>query len=110
MADRRLKVTRSSEFERKARGFFPPGGSPDGKPSFELFEKTVLKAVELAFSRMFDDLPLAKEGLGAIRAVSTQAVPHFPPLVVYGMLVTDATVDLMDIEVDEDFWDRLAAD
>lgn len=107
MADSRLKVTRSQEFERKARHFFPAGGSADGKPSYELFADTVLTGIEFSFSRTFDDLPVAEPGLDAIRAVSTQSSPLFPPLVAFGLRVAEDTVELIDIEVDETFWDRM---
>jgi hypothetical protein len=34
---------------------YPPGGSSDGRASFELFEERPLRAVEMLFERAFDD-------------------------------------------------------
>ena len=89
---------------------YPPGGSPDGRPSFELFERLILRGVELQFSLQFDDLPVALQEVPSIRHVMTHAVPYFPALVIYGILLTDGAVELLDLEVDEDYWDLIAND
>lgn len=40
----------------------------------------------------------------------THAVPYFPALVIYGVLLTDDAVALIDLEVDEEYWDLIAGD
>jgi hypothetical protein len=104
------EVRHSAVFLAKARSLFPPGGTAAGRASFELFERLVLRAVELQLSRQFDDLPVALPGVEAIRHVMTHAVPMFPPLVVYAMLLTDGTVETLDLEVDEEYWDLIGDD
>jgi len=103
-------VQHSAEFLAKARTLFPPGGSAEGRASFELFERLILRAAELQFSRQFDDLPLALGEVPAIRFVMTHAVPYFPALVIYGILLSDGIVETIDLEVDEEYWDLIGND
>jgi hypothetical protein len=104
------RVRRSTDFLAKARSLFPPGGSTEGRASFELFEQLILRAAELQFSRQFDDLPVAIAEVPGIRHVMTHAVPFFPALILYGILLEDGAVEIVDIEVDEDYWDLLGGD
>ena len=104
------QVRHSSQFLAKARSLFPPGGTETGRASFELFEELVLRAVELQLSRQFDDLPPALPGLEAIRHVMTHAVPFFPPLVVYAILLSDGTVETVDLDIDDEYWDLIDDD
>ena len=106
----RRKVVRSAAFLDGARRLFPPGGSASGRASFERFEELVLRGVELQFGHQFDDLPVAVPGVESIRHVMTQPVPLFPPLVVYGLLLTDGSIQLIHLEVDDDYWDLIAED
>jgi hypothetical protein len=106
----RREVRHSEQFLAKARSLFPPGGSATGRASFELFEQLVLRAAEYQFSRQFDDLPIALPEVPAIRHVMTHAVPFFPALVIYAMLLTDGTIETLDLDVDEDYWDQIADD
>lgn len=89
---------------------FPPGGTETGRASFELFEQLVLRAVEFQLSRQFDDLPAALPDVEAIRHVMTHAVPLFPALVIYAILLSDGTVETLDLDVDEDYWDLIEGD
>jgi hypothetical protein len=89
---------------------FPPGGSSSGRPSFELFERLILRAAELQFSLQFDDLPVAVTEVPTIRYVMTHAVPFFPALVLYAVLLVDDTVETLDLDVDEDYWDLIGDD
>jgi hypothetical protein len=89
---------------------FPPGGTETGRASFELFEQLVLRGVELQLSRQFDELPAAFPDVEAIRHVMTHAVPFFPALVIYAVLLSDGTVETLDLDVDEDYWDLLGDD
>ncbi len=66
-----------------------PGGSSDGRPSFEQFE----------------DQPEAVEGT-AIRFAVTHQLPVFPAMVMFGCLGTDDSVELLDVIVDEDYFSR----
>lgn len=82
-------------------------GSPDGRPSFELFAEGILRAVEELFSRDFEGQP---EAFAGIRFAMTHAVPVFPALVIYAALADDNTVELWSITVDEDYFDLLDDD
>ena len=81
-----------------------------GQAPYELFEDLVLRGVEQQLARQFDDLPVAVPEVPSIRFVMTHAVPFFPALVVYAILVAEDTVELVHLEVDEDYWDLLAGD
>jgi len=109
----RRSVRHSNEFLAKARSLFPPGGSTTGRASFEQFERLILRAAELQFSRQFDHLPVAIHEIPSIRYVMTHAVPYFPPLIIYAVLMSDGatgTIETIDLEVDEDYWDLIADD
>lgn len=95
----RRPVRRGRYFLEAARGYFPVGGSSDGRPSFELFEGGPLKGIEELFARSFDELP---EPYPGIRVWTTIEVPFFAPMTFYGMLVDD-TVELVDVVLDEDY-------
>ena len=82
----RRAVRRGKLFLEAALGYFPRGGAPDGRPSFELFEAGPLKGIEELFARSFDELPEAYPG---VRAWTTIGVPFFAPMTFYGMLVDD---------------------
>lgn len=43
----RRRVTRSEGFVERALALYPPGGSADGTPPFEMFESGPLRGVEL---------------------------------------------------------------
>ncbi len=104
------RTVRSAAFVAKAKALFPPGGSVAGRASYELFEDLVLRGVEQQLARQFDDLPVAVSEVPSIRFVMTHAVPFFPALVVYAILLSDDTVELIDLDVDEDYWDVVAGD
>jgi hypothetical protein len=106
----RREVRRSAQFLAHARQLYPPGGSPDGRPPFELFEERILRAAELQFALDFEDLPVAIEEVPAIRHVMTHAVPYFPALVIYAILLSDDAVEILDLDVDETYWDLIGDD
>ena len=89
--------------EAKARHAFPPSGSPDGRPSCELFSKRALEPVIEAWQRNFEASPEAEPG-SPIRVLLTFPNPEFPPLAFYGILVGDE-VEIWDFTVDEEYWD-----
>jgi hypothetical protein len=105
----RRRVVRSKGFLARAQALYPPGGSADGRPSFELFEAGPLRAVEELFGRKFGDQLEAVEGTG-IRFVMTHEVPVFPAMVIYGCLGTDDSVELLDVVVDEGYFDLINDD
>ncbi len=74
-----------------------------------MLETFVLPGAELQFSLGFDDLPVVLAEVDAIRPVMTYAGPIFGPLVIYGILLTNEEVELIDIEIHEDDW-RLVED
>lgn len=99
----RRSVQRSEYFVEVAQSIFPPGGSTEGDPSFELFESGPLRAVEdlcvLAFESMV-------EIEGGIRVWTTIELPLFPPMTFFAVLDTTGTVELVDLLVDTEYeWD-----
>jgi hypothetical protein len=40
----------------------------------------------------------------------THAVPYFPALVIFAILLTDGTVETLDLDVDQDYWDLIGDD
>ena len=89
---------------------FPIGGSTDGRPSFALFSAGPCKAASTAFSLNFDEQRKAIEGVGAIRLVLTPPTPIFGPLIFYGVLLDDDTIELASITGDPDYWRRIDED
>lgn len=101
---RRRTVRHGARFLAEARRLFPPGGSAEGRPSFDLFAATVLKAAELAFSSDFEG-QLAETPGSPIRLVLTAQTPFFEaPLVFFALLVAADVVEIVDLIVDEDAW------
>jgi len=45
-----------------------------------------------------------------IRFVMTHAVPVFPAMVFFAALGTDGSVDLLDVVIDEDYFEMLEGD
>jgi hypothetical protein len=106
----RRKVHLSERFLVHARECFPPGGSADGRPSFEQFRDGPLQAANLAFERDFDDqLIVFNEGI-AVRAVATTDAHLFPALVFFAILDTEDVVEIVDFDLDEDYWDLVGDD
>ena len=103
-------VRHGRAFLDRARQLFPPGGSPDGRPSYELFVSTVLRAAETAFARDFEG-QLAETPGSPIRVVLTAATPFFPkPLAFYALLADEETVEIVDVVIDEDWLETLGDD
>jgi len=40
----------------------------------------------------------------------THAVPFFPALVVYAVLLSDGVIEVVDLDVDEEYWDLISDD
>lgn len=108
MPNRRI-VRHSLVFLAQAEAIFPPGGSSDGRASFEMFRDLLLPGVDLQCSAGFDDLPVSEPGVDAVRHVMTHGFPWFPPLVVYGILLSNDEIDLIGADVDTEYW-RLIGD
>jgi hypothetical protein len=111
VADREVHF--SETFLQHATAEFPPGGSADGKPSWTLFESGPLKAFKTAFGRNWEKNTIAEPGTG-IRVVMTHALPFFPAMTVYAVLVVDEDgsdyVELLDIVVDHDYFNMIEDD
>ena len=69
---KRKRVITSEELLSQARALYPPGGSVDGTPRLELFERGPLAAAIAYFEREFDE---ATEAAAGIRFCTT--VGHF---------------------------------
>jgi hypothetical protein len=108
MPGRRRIVLLSDEFVQRAQALFPPAGSPEGRPSWDLFQVTVLKAAVTAFGNDFEGQHGDEPG-SPIHVVLTAATPFFShPLAFYAVLADDDTVEIVDVIEDEDWletWD-----
>ncbi len=103
------RVIRSETFLEHARALYPPGGDAEGHPSFELFEAGPLRAAELAFSTDWEGQTQAIEGVD-IRVVMTHGVPVFPAMTIYAIRGSDDSVELLDVDVDDDYFEMLEGD
>ena len=104
------RVRHSEDFLAIARHHFPPGGSSDGRPSFELFVAHPLAAADELFARSFDELPELAPG---IRALVTIHTPFFSPIAFYAIAVVyggDEEIEIISMTVDEDYWDLIHED
>jgi hypothetical protein len=101
---RRREVRVSETLVTSARQFFPVGGSPDGRPSYELFESRPLAAARELFARWFDESPEAEPGTG-IKVWITIDLPFFLPSRFYALLVEDY-VEIIDVTIEDpqDYW------
>jgi 5-enolpyruvylshikimate-3-phosphate synthase len=104
------RVRRSDTFDSKAKSYFPMGGSTDGRPSFELFERLVLRGAAAQLARQFDELPVSVAGVPAIRHVMSVNSPFFPAFIIYAMLLDDGVIEMIDLEVDTDYMHLIADD
>lgn len=105
----RREVTRSETLLEHARERFPPGGDPEGRASFELFEERPLRAVEDRLARDFEGCPEAEPGM-PVRIVATAHVPLFPAMTFYAVLIADGTVEILDFTIDEEYFDLIGGD
>ena len=99
----RRRVEVSAEVRARAVQEFPPGGSADGRPSYQLFCERALDPVVEAWARDFEASPEAQPGI-PVRVALTFPAPFFPPMAFYGILVSDH-VEIIDYTVDEEYWD-----
>lgn len=105
----RRPVRWSPDALERAQEYFPIAGAADGRPSWELFERTLLRAAEEAFGRDFEGLATEEPGY-PVRYLIMAATPLFPsPVLFFGMLVDDA-VEVVDIDVDEGYTDLVGDD
>jgi len=104
------QVQRSVRFEAEAKAMFPVGGNAEGRPSYALFDDGPCQAASTAFALNFEAQREAIEGVGGIRLVLTPPTPIFGPLVFFGVLLDDDTVELASITGDPDYWERIAED
>jgi hypothetical protein len=103
MTGQRRQVCRSDYFLETACAYFPPGGSVDGRPSFDLFETGPLRAVEDLCAHAFEQMVEVYPG---IRAWTTIDLPFFMPMTFYAALDTSGSVELLDLTCDIDYeWD-----
>ena len=87
------EVRRSATFLAHAMEEFPPVGSVDGGPSWEMFEAGPLKAIEFAFGHSWEKNVVTPEG---VRIVTTHALPFFPAMSIYALLVSDGSQEWVE--------------
>ena len=97
------EVRLSDSFRAEAAVHFPPGGSIDGKPPWEMFEKGPLRAAIQAFGEDFEGNAIAYD---PVRIVQMPPTVFFPPMTIYAILVED-WVEIMSIDVDSDYFGRI---
>ncbi|MGI8808863.1 MAG: hypothetical protein ACR2KK_13685 [Acidimicrobiales bacterium] len=78
--------------------------SAEGRPSFRLFEEGPLRGAETAFSRNFEALREAVEGVGSIRYVMIPPTPVFGPLVISACLLANGDMEVVSVIEHEDYW------
>ena len=93
MVASRREVRHSPAFLATAKERFPVGGSAEGRPSYELFERGPLEAASELFSRSFDDLFEIVPGIRAIDTLEGQLDEAVAPLSVTLQLDDDLDVD-----------------
>jgi hypothetical protein len=88
-------VSVAEELLRLARERYPPGGSADGTPGFEHFERGPLAAAVSYFEREFDEALEAAAGVRFYMTVGTffPAMAFFAARVGSGIQVLSFTVD-----------------
>jgi hypothetical protein len=101
----RRRVRLSAQFVELAEALFPPDGSPEGRPSYAQFTVGPLAAARIAFGERFDDQAKSVEEISSARILVTEVSLLFKPLVITAVLLSDDTVELVDIEEDAGFWD-----
>ena len=106
----RRPVRRSAAFVQQAERLFPRGGSDEGRPSFETFERGPLKGAETAFSLDFEAQRQHIEDVGSIRYVIIPPTTFFAPLVISACLLSDGVVEIVSVIEDEGYWELIAGD
>jgi hypothetical protein len=106
----RRPVRRSAAFLEQAERLFPPGGSAEGRPSFEVFEQGPLRGAATAFSLAFEAQREHIESVGSIRYVMVPPTQFFGPLVISACLLRDGTVEIVSVIEDEGYWDQVGDD
>jgi hypothetical protein len=95
---------------REALELFPSDGSPDGTPSFELFERGPLLGAETAFALDFHAQREAVPGVSGLRLVVIAPTPLFGPVVIWACVTTDDAVELLSITHDPEYWELVGDD
>jgi hypothetical protein len=106
----RRRVGRSPEFLRQAELLFPRAGSPEGWPSFEVFEQGPLRGAETALSLNFEAQRQHIDGVSSIRYVLIPPTSFFGPIVISACLLLDGTIELVSVIEDEGYWNLVAGD
>ncbi len=106
----RRPVRRSAAFLEQAYALFPPEGSAEGRPPFEMFEKGPLRGAEAAFSINFEAQRQHMQDVGGIRYVTIPPTSVFGPLVISACLMQDGAVELVSVIDDEGYWDLVGND
>lgn len=102
----RREVRMHPDFEREAKENFPPGGSVEGRPSYELFLARPLVAFQAAFQH-WERNAMPLPGVHAIRSADVANDPFFPLLVAIATLMIDPDgqeyIELSNLMVDWDY-------
>ena len=100
---RRRTVRCSPEAVERAQEHFPSGGDSLGRPSWALFERTLLRAATAQFARDFEGAQ-AETPDYPVRFVVTAPTPLFPePVAFFAVLTSPDAVEIIDIVVDRNY-------
>lgn len=98
----RRDVRLSEVFLARASEVYPAGGSAEGQPSLEVFNREVLPIAIRAFGDSWEQLSF--DAIQSVRFLLIAMPPFFGAIVFFGVLVDDH-VELVDIEDDPEYWD-----
>lgn len=106
MAGSQRDVRMHPAFERTAKENFPPGGSAEGRPSYEMFLARPLAAFRAAFGHWGRNA-MPVPGVQSIRSADVANDPFFPLLTAIAVLTVDEDgreyIELCELLVDWDY-------
>jgi hypothetical protein len=96
------EVRLTARFVARAKEQFPPDGAGDGRPSYAIFEATVLPVALRAFGHNFESLTAGQDAVAAVRYLVTVCPPFVGSVLFVGSLVGNW--------VDPRYWDTIGID
>ncbi len=105
-----MEVIRSEHFKRQVAAEL----DREGRPSVEQFDQQLAHVAELTFSAFWSDptiVPTADNESGVRITLITPPRPYmFPPSVFYARQIDDNTVEMIGVDFEWDYWDRVSED
>lgn len=105
-----MRVVRSGHFERQVAAEL----DIEGRPNVAQFEDQIAPIAELVFSTFWDDptlVPTADDDSGIRITLIAPPSPYmFPPTVFYARQLDGETIEMMGVDFEWDYWDKVAGD